>query len=215
MGNGKVQDRFSSLGIVFNKNKTKGKHLVNSCRQVRIPCYNRGIINQRPKGSLEEKKMAGYNGFSMSNNAVAAYDDGLVPASKIKGVPAALVEAYCRYEEWHHSSKAFNKVKFYNPQKVRAEFGIEVDADYEINPLAVEALAAHKAAKVEAPIVHSNCKVKWIEWSGSLKRPKATEMEALNCTVSVKGQTATITFIGGGVFTKRLTTNGFSFHVQN
>ena len=34
--------------------------------------------------------MAGYAGFSMSNNAVAAYDSGLVPASKIPGVPAAL-----------------------------------------------------------------------------------------------------------------------------
>jgi len=48
--------------------------------------------------------MAGYNGFSMSNNAVRAYNNGLVPASKVSGVPSALVKEYGRPVEYHHSS---------------------------------------------------------------------------------------------------------------
>lgn len=155
--------------------------------------------------------MAGYNGFSMSNNAVAAYNNGLVPASKIPGVPAALVKEHCRPTEWHHSSKNYNRVDFYDPAEVRAIFGLEVHEDHEADPRAVAALAAHKTGVKKAPDVLTNCRVEWIEWTGSLKRPTATEMVAEGCKVSVKGQTATITLPTGETLTKRLTTNGFSF----
>ncbi|MDE2232514.1 MAG: hypothetical protein KGJ90_00080 [Patescibacteria group bacterium] len=155
--------------------------------------------------------MAGYNGFSMSNNAIAAYNDGLVPASKVPGVPAALVKAHCRPTESHHSSKNYNRVNFYDPAEARAIFGLEAHEDYEADPRAVAALAAHKAGAKRAAEVLTNCRVEWIEWTGSLKRPTATEMVAEGCTVSVKGQTATIILPTGKTLTKRLTTNGFSF----
>lgn len=164
--------------------------------------------------------MAGYHGFSMSNNAVAAYNDGLVPASKVPGVPAALVKAHCRPAEWHHASKAFNRVNFYDPAKVRAKFGLKFDPlenryydddDFEPDPRAIRALAEYKKNRKCQPEVLTNCRVEWIEWSGSLNCPTATEMVAEGCTVSVKGQTATITLPSGKTLTKRLTTNGFYF----
>lgn len=156
--------------------------------------------------------MSGYQSdFSMSNRAVDAYDSGLVPASKVGGVPASLVEAHCRYAEWHHCSSRYNKVKFYNPQYVRATFGIEQHEDYSAAPQAVAALAAYKAAKKSAPVIHTNCRVEWLEWSGSIKHPRANECSADGCTVMVKGQTATVTLPNGNSFIKRLSTNGFSF----
>lgn len=155
--------------------------------------------------------MAGYNGFSMSNNAVAAYENGLVPASKVPGVPAALVKAHCRPSEWHHSSKNYNRVNFYDPAEVRAIFGLEAHEDHEADPVAVAALAERKTGAKKSAEALTNCRVEWIEWTGSLKRPKATEMVAEGCTVLVKGQTATITLPSGKTLTKRLTTNGFSF----
>lgn len=156
--------------------------------------------------------MAGYQqDFSMSNNAVAAYNYGLLPASKIKGIPAALIDKHCRYEEWHHSSKAFNRVKFYDEAYVRATFGLIAHEDHDPDADAIAALAAHKEARKDAPTVWTNCTAEWIEWSGSLRRPKATEMKATGCTVSVKGQTATITLANGNSFIKRLSTNGFKF----
>ena len=154
--------------------------------------------------------MAGYSGFSMSNNAVAAYDEGLVPASKIPGVPAVLVKKHCRPDEWHHTSKAYNRTDFFNAARVRAVFGVIMSEDYDADPAAVVALAAHKAGGASVEI-HLGCTVEWIEWTGSLKRPYATEMKAEGCTVSVKGATATITLATGASFTKRLTTNGFRF----
>lgn len=155
--------------------------------------------------------MAGYSpDFSMSNNAIAAYAEGRVPASKIPGVPAALVRKFCRVGEWHHTSKAYNRTPFYDPAEVRALFGLESSEDYTADPAAVAALAAHKAGAGAAD-THTDCRVEWIEWSGSLKRPHATEMTADGCTVSVKGQTATVTFPDGRTMAKRLTTNGFRF----
>lgn len=155
--------------------------------------------------------MAGYNwNVGMSNNAVAAYSDGLLPASKIGGIPAALIEKHCRYSEWHHASKAFNCVKFYDRDYVRAVFGLD-GATEETDQQAVADLAASKVAKKSGPAIHANCKVDWLEWSGSLKRPTCTERTELGCTVSVKGATATITLADGKVFTKRLSTRGFSF----
>lgn len=159
--------------------------------------------------------MAGYNHHAgMSNNAVSAYDSGLQPASKIKDIPAKLIDQFCRYEEWHHSSKNYNKVKFYDPAYVLAVFGLETSEDHEANPHAIAALDAHKESKKTAPTIHTNCVVEWIEWGGSLKRPKAEECRAEGCTVSVKGQTATITLENGNSFVKRLSTNGFKFHPQ-
>ncbi len=155
--------------------------------------------------------MAGYSpDFSMSNNAIAAYAEGRVPASKIPGVPAALVRQFCRVGEWHHTSKAYNRTPFYDPAEVRALFGLDASEDYAADPGAVAALAAHKAGS-DAGETHRDCRVEWIEWSGSLKRPHATEMVAEGCAVSVKGQTATVTFTDGRTMTKRLTTNGFRF----
>lgn len=153
--------------------------------------------------------MAGYSGYSMSNNAVAAYDGGLVPASKIKGVPAAMVTKFCRAAEWHHASKAFNRVNFYDPATVRALFGLEINEDVAANPEAVAALAG---AKTKAgPVVRTGCTVEWIEWTGSLSRPRANERRETGCTVSVAGATATVTLPDGSILTKRLATNGFRF----
>lgn len=164
--------------------------------------------------------MAGYNGYSMSNNAVAAYEAGLLPASKIKQVPANLIEQFVRYEEWHHSSKAYNRVKFYNRATVLAVFGLQeaVDGDGDpihANPAAVAALAAWKASRKSGSVTHENCTVEWIEWTGSLKRPTATERKETGCTVTVKGQTAKVVLPNGKVITKQLSTRGFSWRTTS
>jgi hypothetical protein len=153
--------------------------------------------------------MSGYSEFSMSNNAVAAYENGLLPASQIGGVPAALVKQFCRYSEWHHCSCRFNEVLFYDPAYVRATFGLETSDEHESNPAAVAALAAHKAALKAEPDRHDGCTVHWLEWSGNIRHRRSHERTEAGCRVSIKGSTATITLVSGTVFTKRLTTRGF------
>jgi hypothetical protein len=66
----------------------------------------------------------------MSNNAVAAYDAGLLTASKLAPilnarfgvkVNAAWIKARLAYEEKHHCSSKFNLVEFYSAESAIAE----------------------------------------------------------------------------------------------
>ena len=150
----------------------------------------------------------------MSERAAQAYEGGLVPASKT-GVPAKLVEEYCRYAEWHHTSGRYNKTKFYDRHYVRVIFGLdeptEDDEEEEIlpNPEAIKALADYNDASER---VIENATVNWLEWGGTRTHPRATEYTAEGCTVLIKGNTAKVTFADGGTMTKRLTTTGFKIN---
>jgi hypothetical protein len=152
----------------------------------------------------------GYDGYSMSNRAVQAYEDGLVPASKIREVPTPLIQEFCRYAEWHHTSSQYNRTNFYDPEYVLSTFGIIENEEYPPNPLAIRALQEWNANKSQEK-VYENCAVTWLEWSGTRRHPHAEEKVVSGCRVSVKGQTATIVLPNGNTFKKRLTTKGFSF----
>lgn len=76
--------------------------------------------------------MAGYRGYSMSNNAVSAYDDGEKPISKWSesDVISAIADElgvnesdiklkypyryYLKKTSWHHTSSKYNKTDFYS-----------------------------------------------------------------------------------------------------
>ena len=97
--------------------------------------------------------MAGYaDGYSMSNNAVAAYERGLRPRSKwnkrdiLDALPADkraelhldkyplafLREHFLSLEEWHHTSKQYNCTDFYLPRIPEwVETAEDVDALYQ------------------------------------------------------------------------------------
>jgi hypothetical protein len=162
--------------------------------------------------------MAGYNGFSMSNNAVAAYYNGEKPKSKwtktdiidiisnaikeeeinplltlqeIKKIPAQqLKDKVLRVSSWHHTSSHYNKTDFYS-----------VDLD------AVEGLTANDLIKKQpaaaATPAEQKCKCVYLEWSGSRKHPKATECTAWG---TIKGNWF---FPDGETFKKSVNANGF------
>ncbi len=62
--------------------------------------------------------MAGYSWENgMSNNAVAAYENGLAPAgvwAKRLGLTVREITEHVQPTEWHHASKFFRKVNFYS-----------------------------------------------------------------------------------------------------
>ena len=61
--------------------------------------------------------MTGYDGFSKSNNAIAAEENGLYPASVLARrlkVKTAAVRALLAPEEWHHTSKRYNRTDYYS-----------------------------------------------------------------------------------------------------
>ena len=73
--------------------------------------------------------MAGYNWRKgKSNNAVQAESDGKLVATSfaryvrrwksLKGCVAADIKEACEASEWHHSSKYYNSVAYYDPVEV-------------------------------------------------------------------------------------------------
>jgi hypothetical protein len=81
---------------------------------------------------------------NMSVNAVEAMSRGLLPATKIRGIPSRLIEYHCRWSEWHHVGKRADCVSFYDAAEVRERFGLEGDPD-EADESCVAALAEYRA----------------------------------------------------------------------
>ncbi len=107
--------------------------------------------------------MAGYSGYSMSNNAVAAYENGEKPLSKwkkadileavktqevelkcspskLQKLPAVLLKEICLcYSSWHHTSSHYNETKFY---MLNAEY-LETLTDAMVDEIAAEYNKTH------------------------------------------------------------------------
>lgn len=131
--------------------------------------------------------MAGYNGYSMSNNAVLAYDNGEKPYSKwtkadIMEVIAEymteefynsakrltvseLRSLFLRWSSWHHTSSMYNRTDFYicYPDAVFLED--------------IDAVIAQRKPKADKPKA-VKALVRYGEWEGTRKHPKLVEREA-------------------------------------
>lgn len=168
--------------------------------------------------------MSGYNGYSMSNNAVSAYNNGMMPRSKwtkaaiiaayadlgadpdlivaLRKAPAAAVKDACLYKaEWHHTSCWYNSTDFY-----------AVDEDVTTERIATysAAHAAEKSVKPEAP-ASEVWEIKYLVWSGTRKHPKATEHTAvceIVCNWAITPDGKKSTKANGFVFVRRVRENG-------
>ena len=167
--------------------------------------------------------MAGYYGFSMSNNAVDAYESGEKPLSKwtktdiiaaiedaiseeeltllcciekLKKAPVTVLKDLClEYSSWHHTSKYYNKTDFYSLNIDRLERLTDEDITKEI--------AEYRQKKKTEPTAEK-WKCAFLEWGGTRKHPTATEIveEGL-----VKGNWF---YLSNGT-KKKTTANGFRF----
>lgn len=145
----------------------------------------------------KEIHMAGYNGFSMSNNAVLAYQNGEKPISGwkkgdildaiqkyaaeqgidvhielLKKVSAPLLkERFLWKSSWHHTSSMYNKTDFY---------ALDEDAVESLTLEHIQQMIEQsktKAVKEEPQVEVWECE--YLVWSGSRAHPKATKMTAV------------------------------------
>ena len=125
----------------------------------------------------------------MSNNAVAAYEDGEMPLSKWTktsiiamldelGVDPAIIskakqlnvkalkDIFLYKSSWHHTSKMYNRTNFYsvNPDVTMADIDKYI-ADNSAN------------TSKEEPNPYKFCSVTYGEWEGSKRHPKLVEYE--------------------------------------
>jgi len=153
--------------------------------------------------------MAGYDGFSMSNNAREARRQGKFPATilgKQLGVSAAAIRQFLSPVEWHHASKEFNQTDFYEmPEWADDDETIEFDLDALVAKM--KAWDRDQAALKTETTYHAL--VNWIVWSGTRNHPKPTKFSE-ECNVIEKGDQFTITRATGETFKKRRGSNGFT-----
>lgn len=103
--------------------------------------------------------MSGYNRQKcMSNNAVAAYEDGLLPKSKLKAWQKRAVETGTVMKaEWHHTGKFYSETDFYDP------------ADFEgLSPKDFPVIKKEKSEENKWYVLVS------AEWGGTKSHPKIT-----------------------------------------
>ena len=118
--------------------------------------------------------MAGYCGYSKSNNAIEAEENGRFPASilaKKIGVKSGAIKEILSPSEWHHTSKMYNKTNYYDMEEALER---------------IDELKSWREPKKEN-IVYKNCSVEFLEWGGSRKHPRATVRKYDGLEVNVKG----------------------------
>ena len=167
--------------------------------------------------------MAGYHNYSMSNNAVAAYENGEKPLSKwtkaaiIAAADEYLTEAEDEQREkklawlraaslaklkefalckssWHHTSCHYNATDFYS-----------VDESY------LDDLTIYDAAKLyikSAPAARRLGSIEWLEWGGTRRHPKATERKLDGVEIEEKGAFYLVYKGGELVLKKKIGSNG-------
>lgn len=131
--------------------------------------------------------MAGYDNFSMSNNARAAYASGEAPFSKlparIRRLGRQTLEYYVKPSSYHHTSAKYNCTDFYRIEEVNAVFGLTETSDYTfesyLNEDAVRALREFENAKKGVP------PWRWIVVDGDYHEEKS-EAEAIAAARSGK-----------------------------
>lgn len=172
-------------------------------------------------GQLRGNIMAGYFGYSMSNNAVEAYENGSKPFSKwtkadileliedenlelncsidkLKKVPVKILKEIClKYSSWHHTSNHYNKTDFYSIDYD----SIENLTDEKLDGL-IEEYRKEKA-NAKAP-VEEKWECTFLEWSGTRKHPTAKAITEIGI---VKGNW----FYRSNGTKKSIYANGFEF----
>lgn len=137
--------------------------------------------------------MAGYaDDWSMSNNAINAYDRGLRPRSKwskadiLNAIPANaraylqldgyplefLREYFLVAEEWHHTSKLYNKTEFYRPGIDQWEDTYTPEDVHDIYRVWAQRQERAKAAKTAAP---RKARVTYTHWIDKRTHKTVTE----------------------------------------
>lgn len=147
--------------------------------------------------------MAGYDyGQWKSNNAVAAEEKGLFPASVIGrklGVTAKSIKELMSYSERHHTGSWFNWTAYYDLEEASAR--IEELKQYD------------RENKVETK--EYSAKVQFITWRGGRRHPKADLHEYESIRVVEKGSFYTFFTTDIGVVRKKIDSNGTHVSINN
>ena len=167
-------------------------------------------------------KEAGYYGYSKSNNAISAEEEGKFPASvaaKKLGVSTGAIENYISTTEWHHYSSHYNKVYVYditpylmlkNNEDMSDMYDEDEIEEYKQNYQKMKEYTKKEREKKKEEKEGQKYKanVEYIEWTGSRNYPKPIYHKYENIWVIEKGQYYTFILPNGDEVRKMKGSNG-------
>ena len=137
--------------------------------------------------------MTGYHNYSMSNNAINAYNEDKKPLSKFKKsdflsydltLPVSFYKWMTTIDlwtacEWHHSSKHYNKTYFYSIDDLVETIEEEKESDDKFLEKKLTEWKEEKRKKKEEEEKEPEYKVicYYVTWGGSRRYPKKYEHE--------------------------------------
>ena len=140
--------------------------------------------------------------YPKSNNAISAEENGLFPASTIAKklkLNVKFIKDNFRWDEWHHTSKNYNKTYYYNIS--------EIQEYIDENPNAFKEFKAKNKKGNTTKICKS---IEWLEWSGTRSHPTAQKNKLENVEITYNGKSSYSWFNEFGTkITKRVGTKGF------
>jgi hypothetical protein len=171
----------------------------------------------------------GYVGFSKSVNAEIAESEGKMNATQLAkalGVSSKEIRDGLRPCSYHHTSKFYNEVNYYDePLLIEVAAALKSAVRWsrwresfthgcksEIRE-ALEFLKqlrdASRQIEVERKVIGN---FKWIKWSGTRRRPVANEVKFENVPATLKGKYAFVE-TPGGVVKKLMSGNHFEMTI--
>ena len=189
-GNGNYQN---NCYVVFNPNQIK------SVDNKGLYGLDNDDINEVLEEGINNNYLyeAGYKGYSKSNNAVAAEDEGKYPASiaaKKLGVSIEAIKTYIPTFEWHHYSSYYNEVYVYditpylmlkNNEDMTDYYDDEEITKYKEN---YEKMKQMSRLKQNSDEKKYRANVEYIVWTGTRNHPKANIQKYENIWVKEKGE---------------------------
>lgn len=202
--------------LVTNLNPTADPDIRYSIRDVaeRFNPANEDIRYSRMDGG-------GYSGYSMSNRAVAAYEDGEKPLSKwtkaeilgaiadelgqekanmLKGIRTDVLKRKLLYNSsWHHTSLMYNKTEFY---------AVDFEKVDELTQDDIEKMLAAPVEQAPAPKTYKGS-IDYLEWTGTRNHPKAIKHRLEDVNIEERGSFYIITDDDGKeILRKKIGSNG-------
>lgn len=166
--------------------------------------------------------MAGYQGYSKSNNAIDAEATGAATATALARelkCSSAAITANLHADEWHHTSAKYNRTDYYREPSLvivaNERFAAFADRRSAMKVAAEDGLRASDLRDALAMLVKlrawrsagegrfANCVAKWTEWSGSGRRKTSEEVCHTGVEVTVKGAWAIVHAPSGDIRKKR------------
>lgn len=166
--------------------------------------------------------MAGYQGYSKSNNAVQAETEGRYPATtaaRLLGVKPAAVKIYLDSDEWHHTGSWYNETPYYDISSLLlykeggkaalVSEGFSKEEALNIESL-YESMKAYEAPSLVEKVYRAD--VSFVIWKGTRLHPRAVQQSYLGITVKEKGCFYTFSLPDGTEVRKKINSNGTFVH---